>query len=170
MVSQIISKFLFTLTESILDESVADDSPCGDWEPYKDEKCFKVLRKYGSEEEAEKICNQEENSATLIIIRSKDEQDFLSKLLFHTHKVVDNVWIGVKHTSNEFKWVDDSDLSFTNWAEGSPRNKIDNTCVQMQSDVDLVGKWADEPCNKNNLVACQKMQNWSISRLQKNSS
>jgi hypothetical protein len=30
------------------------NSPCGDWETYKDEKCFKVLDKVGTEEEAEK--------------------------------------------------------------------------------------------------------------------
>jgi hypothetical protein len=147
---------------------MAKDSPCGDWESYKDEKCLKIidetLRTY---DDAEKICNQQENSASLVIIRSKDEQDFLSNLLFNTHKVLDNVWIGVKYTSNMFKWIDDSDLSFTNWAEGNPRNKTDNTCVQMQSDVDLIGKWTDEPCGRKNLVVCQKMQNWPISLLQK---
>jgi hypothetical protein len=30
-----------------------------------------------------------------------------------------------------------------------------------------IGKWTDEPCNKNNKVVCQRMQNWPISRLQK---
>jgi hypothetical protein len=89
-------------------------SLCGDWEAYKDEKCFKVSDKYGTQEEAGKTCNQEDNSATLVIIRSKDEQDFLFNLLFKTRKVVDNVWIGAKYTSNKFKWIDDSDLSFTN--------------------------------------------------------
>ncbi len=29
-----------------------------------------------------------------------------------------------------------------------------------------MGKWANQPYNKRNLVVCQKMQNWSISRLQ----
>jgi len=150
------------------DELMAADSPCGDWEPYKgSEKCFKIidenLRTY---DDAEKSCSQLENSSTLPIIRSKDEQDFLSNLLFKTHKAVDNVWIGIKYTSNKFKWIDDSELSYTNWIEGSPKNKTDDGCVQMQSEEASVGKWVDEPCTKKNLVACQKMQTWSLSRLQ----
>jgi hypothetical protein len=146
---------------------VAADSPCGDWDPYKDEKCFKILEKVGNEEVAENTCKQEESSANLITIHSKDEQDFLTNLLFKTHKVVDAVWIGAKYSSNKFKWIDDSDLSFTNWAEGSPSNTTDKTCLQMIPEGSSMGKWADEPCNKNNKVVCQKMQAWSLSRLQK---
>jgi hypothetical protein len=147
--------------------TVAADSPCGDWEPYKDEKCFKVFDKVGSEEEAEKSCSQQENSATLVTVHSKDEQDFLSNLLFKTHKIVDAVWIGAKYSSNKFKWADDSDLSFTNWAEGCPSNTLHKACVQMVPEGSSIGKWTDEPCNKNNKVVCQRMQNWPISRLQK---
>jgi hypothetical protein len=103
----------------------------------------------------------------LVTIQSKDEQDFLSNLLFKTHKVVDAVWIGAKYSSNKFKWIDDSDISFTNWAEGSPKNKTDFGCVQMIPEGSSIGKWVDEPCNKNNKVVCQKKQTWSLSRLQK---
>ncbi len=110
---------------------MAADSPCGDWETYKDEKCFKVLDKVGTEEEAEKICSQQENNSTLITIHSKDEQDFLSNLLFKTHKVVDAVWIGAKFSSNKFKCSDDSDIIFSDWTEGSPKNQTDYGCVQM---------------------------------------
>jgi hypothetical protein len=28
------------------------------------------------------------------------------------------------------------------------------------------GKWVDEPCNKRNLLVCQRMQTWSLSHLQ----
>jgi len=116
-------------------------------------------------ENAEKSCNEQENSSNLVIIRSKDEQDFLSNLLFKTHKIIDNVWIGVKFTNNKFKLIDDSELSFANWGQGSPRNETDY-CVQMQSDESSIGQWIDEPCAKKNLVVCQKMQFWSSSRLQ----
>jgi len=147
--------------------TMAADSPCGDWEPYKDEKCFKVFDNIVIEEEAKKTCSQQETSATLVTIHSKDEQDFLSNLLFKTHKVVDAVWIGAKYSINKFKWSDDSDLSFTNWAEGSPSNSSDKACLQMIPESSSMGKWVDEPCNKSNKFVCQKMQNWSISRLQK---
>ncbi len=152
---------------SLVDESIAADSPCGDWEPYKEEKCFKVLDEVGAEEEAEKICRKQENRSTLITIHSKDEQDFLSNLLFKSHKVVDTVWIGAKYSSNKFKWADDSDLSFTNWDNGSPSNTADKACVQLIPEGSSIGKWANQPCNKKNLVVCQKMQTWSLSLMQK---
>jgi hypothetical protein len=103
----------------------------------------------------------------LVTIHSKDEQDFLTNLLFKTHKVVDAVWIGVKYSSNKFKWIDDSDLSFTYWVDASPSNTTDKACVQIIAEGSSMGKWANEPCNKNNKVVCQKMQTWSLSRLQK---
>jgi len=142
-------------------------SPCGDWEPYKDEKCFKVLDKVGTEEEVVKICSQQENRLTLITIHSKDEQDFLSNFLFKTHKVVDAVWIGAKYSSNKLKWADDSDLSFTNWDNGSPSNTADKACVQLIPEGSSIGKWANAPCSKKNLAVCQKMQTWSHSLMQK---
>jgi hypothetical protein len=56
---------------------MAVDSPCGDWEPYKEDKCFKIIEKAGlqSYEDAEKTCHQQENSSSssLISIRFKDE-------------------------------------------------------------------------------------------------
>ncbi len=145
------------------------DSPCGDWEPYKDEKCFKIFDKVGFQnyEDAEKTCLQQENSSTLVSIHSLEEQVFFSNFLFKTHNIADTVWIGAKSSSNKFKWADDSDLSFTNWAQGNPSNKTGNDCVQMVPEGSSMGKWVDEPCNKKNLVVCQNMQIWSLSRLQK---
>ncbi len=115
-------------------------------------------------EDAEKTC-QQENSSRLISISFREEQEFLSNFLFNKSQVVDNVWIGAKYINNKFKREDDSDLTFTNWAEGSPKNMTDY-CVEMHSDVGSVGKWVDEPCKKKNLVVCQKRQTWSLSRLQ----
>ncbi len=92
-------------------------------------------------------------------------KSFFSNFLFKTNNVVDTVWIGAKNNSNwaKFKWADDSDLSFTNWAEGSPSNITGNNCVQMVLEGSSKGKWVDEPCNKRNLVVCQRMQTWSLS-------
>jgi hypothetical protein len=146
--------------------TIAADLPCGDWEPYKEEKCFKIFDKVGLQtyEDAEKTCHQQDNSSRLISIRFREEQEFITNL-FKTHRVVDNVWIGAKYIINKFKWSDDSELVFTNWAEGSPKNKSDH-CVQLQSDETTFGKWSDVLCDKKNLVVCQKRQTWSLSRLQ----
>jgi hypothetical protein len=101
---------------------IAADSPCGDWEPFKDEKCFKIFDKAGlqSYEDAEKTCQQQENGSSLITIHFLEKQEFISNL-FKTNKVANDIWIGVKYTNNKYKWNDDSDLVFTNWAQGSPK-------------------------------------------------
>jgi hypothetical protein len=83
---------------------IAADSPCGDWEPFKEEKCFKIFDKAGlqSYEDAEKTCQQQENGSSLITIHFLEEQEFISNL-FKTHKVANNIWIGVKYTNNKYK-------------------------------------------------------------------
>ncbi len=146
---------------------MAEDSPCGDWEPYKEEKCFKIFDKVGLQtyEDAEKTCHQQEHDSSLITIRFSEEQEFISNL-FKTHKVANDIWIGVKYTNNKYKWNGDSDLVFTNWEQGSPKNKTDH-CVQMNSAETSFGKWSDVLCNRGNLVVCQKMQIWSLFHLQK---
>jgi hypothetical protein len=152
---------------------MAEDSssPCEGWEPYKYEKCFKIFDNVGLQtyDDAIKTCQQQGYSSSLVSIRSLEEHGFLNNLLFKTHNVVDAVWIGAKYSSNKFKWADDSDLSFTNWAEGSPSNIniTGNNCIQIMPEGSSKGKWIDEPCKKKNLVVCQKMQTWSLSLLQK---
>ncbi len=60
---KITNAFFYSSNSLFLDELIAADSPCGDWEPYKDEKCFKIFDKVGlqSYEDAEKTCQQQEN-------------------------------------------------------------------------------------------------------------
>jgi hypothetical protein len=145
-----------------------EDSSCGDWEPFKDEKCFKIMDKAGLQtyDNAIKTCEQEDQTSNLLSIRSLREQEFLNKFLFVTNEVVDEIWIGLKNKSNKFEWNDGTELEFTNWADKSPTNKIGNNCVQIEPEDSSRGKWNDRPCNRKNLVVCQKMQIWSSSRIQ----
>jgi len=116
-------------------------------------------------DDGEKICT--DNGSTLIEIRFKEEQDFLVNYLFSKNKIVDNVWLSAKFTINKYKWQDGAELIYNNWAVGSPKNATDH-CVQLDSEEGLVGKWIDGPCQRKNLVVCQKKQVWSIARLQEN--
>jgi hypothetical protein len=76
--------------------------------------------------------------------------------VFKTNKVIENVWIGLNNSNNQFKWTDGSKLGFTNWAKGNPRNKTDHNCVQMISDSSPIGEWTDEFCDKKHIIVCQK--------------
>ena len=126
------------------DPSDGTSAYCGgnDWVPYKDEKCFKIIEKLATHDEAETICNQEyfrTNSVTptLVSIKSAAEQEYLTKFVFETSGVVNSVWIGAKRrpeNSTKFVWNDGSDIEFDNWAEGSPTEESRRGCVEMQSE------------------------------------
>ena len=86
-----------------IDPSDGTSAYCGgnDWVPYKDEKCFKISEKLATRDEAETICNQEyfrtdSVAPTLASIKSAAEQEYLTKFIFETSGVDNNVWIGAK--------------------------------------------------------------------------
>ncbi len=65
-----------------------------------------------------------------------------------------------------FHWSDGSNLTFTNWANGYPKVRTTDSCIQMSSDEEVRGKWSNEPCTRKNLVVCEKEQTWSLKKLQ----
>jgi hypothetical protein len=60
--------------------------------------------------------------------------------------MVENIWLGLKNKSNNFKWIDGSTLEFANWANRSPSREPNHDCVLMVADSHPKGKWVDEPC------------------------
>ncbi len=119
--------------------------------------------------DAEKTCAAAADGAKLISIHSPDEQSFFNNFLYTKKHVVDNLWLSghlVTGGSNVFQWKDDSNLTFTNWASGNPKNNPSDICVQMQAEEELRGKWSNEPCTKKNLVVCEKKQTWSNAKMQ----
>ncbi len=157
------------------------------WVAFKDEKCFKLIKKWATHDNAEIICNQEyfrtdSFAPTLVSIKSSAEQEYLTKFVFNTPNS-NNVWIGAKRwpeNGTVFVWNDGSVIDFDNWAEGSPTEETKRSCVAMQSefskklsnmsDLDqraINGKWKDVTCDTGNWVLCQKLQTWSFPQLQK---
>ncbi len=91
-------------------------------------------------------------------IHYAEEQNFLSNYIFTKRKIVDNVWIGARYAGDKlYKWEDHSTVQgYSNWASGNPKNLTDH-CVEMLADESLQGKWADERCERRNVVLCQRM-------------
>jgi hypothetical protein len=87
--------------------------------------------------------------------------------VFKTNKVIENVWIGLKNSNNQFKWTDDSEIGFTNWAKENPSNRTDHNCVQMIADSSPIGQWTDDLCNKKHVIVCEKAQTVTFTFLQK---
>ncbi|XP_061598223.1 hepatic lectin-like [Cololabis saira] len=82
----------------------------------------------------------EERGADLVIINSKEEQDFVRRL--NTNK---NSWIGLKaewswEQGHEWKWVDGSPVTTTFWAAGSSPHQ-DNQVEYAAVCCNNEGKW-----------------------------
>ena len=148
------------------------NSECGDWTAFKDEKCVKVfahlnLRTYKS---AKSICtSQKADHPKLVMIHSKEEQDFIENLLFDEKKVIENVWIGAKfdNETKQFYWDDENQTNFTyeNWEQLKDGSK--HNCVEIIPNGKDKGKWTNTPCEKRNVVVCQKNQEWTLEKLKK---
>lgn len=155
---------LFFLSALCVGDSNISDSSCGDWKPYKDEKCVQIFEESGlfNYENAESFCKKHDESH-LILIDSEEKQNFLENWL-KFNKIVDNVWIGFKHGNNNYEWNTGTEIHYTNWRKGSPKNDSDS-CVHINTDESEFGKWSNVPCNKKNLVVCEKNQELSWIKL-----
>ena len=136
---------------------------CGkDWISYSNTKCFRVLDRKGSVDEAKGNCSELDERSTLITIESLNEQKFIENLVQKHNTLLDRVWIGLEWNDNTFKWMDGSDVKYENRGEYSNyfRNKDMrvNRCFQMSTIGKNLGKWSDDYCGENYLMACQKKQ------------
>lgn len=152
------------------------NNPCEHgWEPFKDQKCIKLVSTSLTQSFADAVKTCEANQGSrLVSIHYADEQAFLNDYLYSKmNTVVDNVWLGGQESTTDdnhlqihFKWSDSSRLTFTNWALGNPKKDSQSTCIQMHSEKELRGKWSNEPCTRKNLVVCERTQSWSMSKMQ----
>ncbi|XP_076874378.1 uncharacterized protein LOC143524230 isoform X1 [Brachyhypopomus gauderio] len=94
-----------------------------------------------------------ERGADLVIINSRQEQDFLFTTLGNSR-----AWIGLTDIDTEgiWKWVDDSSIKTTGfWAEGEPNNQTDENCGEIVMFTYTKG-WNDWLCYIQNKWICEK--------------
>lgn len=156
-----ISRMIYQISGTVLSQS-----PCDDWEPYKDETCVKIFNNPGllSYEDANSYCASQDFS--LMSVDSEEKQHFIENF-FKSKNVVDYVWLGLKYSEdNGYQWSDDTPFDFSNWAAGSPKNDS-AYCVEVHTEEEDYGKWSEVLCSKKNLVLCEKLQPWPSSKVQK---
>uniref|UniRef100_A0A671P643 C-type lectin domain-containing protein n=1 Tax=Sinocyclocheilus anshuiensis TaxID=1608454 RepID=A0A671P643_9TELE len=96
--------------------------------------------------ESRKFCT--EKGADLIIINSREEQDFVRKIFGQ-----EKVWICLTDSNVEgiWKWVDGSRLTSEFWASGEPNGHRKENCV-----MSYASGWADVLCNYEFRWICEK--------------
>ncbi|XP_041838336.1 CD209 antigen-like protein E [Melanotaenia boesemani] len=90
--------------------------------------------------------------ADLVIINTKDEQDFTRQF----HKFT---WIGLNDSTKKrnWKWVDGTPLTKSYWGPGEP-NRFEGkneSCVEIRFH-EIENSWNDIPCEDKNFWICEK--------------
>uniref|UniRef100_A0AAR2LYS7 C-type lectin domain-containing protein n=1 Tax=Pygocentrus nattereri TaxID=42514 RepID=A0AAR2LYS7_PYGNA len=95
-----------------------------------------------------------ERGADLLIINSREEQDFIEKFRRRGQKA----WIGLTDSETEgvWKWVDGSALTTKFWRSGEPNSSGDEDCVVTGHASDPVYSWANYFCNNKFVCICEK--------------
>ncbi|XP_076342329.1 macrophage mannose receptor 1-like isoform X2 [Tachypleus tridentatus] len=125
-------------------------------------KCFKFFGKQDQDKlpwtDARSACRKMTTNGDLATIGNKEEQLLLTSMLLYNPF---NVWTGLSKltsagiTSRIFGWVDNTRVSFVNWAPGSP-SYYWKRCVTMIAAAVKAGKWIDSSCSENQGYVCQQ--------------
>lgn len=98
--------------------------------------------------DAEQYCK--DIGGHLVTITSKEENEFVYKLVNHGNK--DAYWLGLNDaiTEGDFYWVTFEPVTYTNWNSGEPNNRDDEDFAEMRRNN---GKWNDNSSKLSNTVA-----------------
>ncbi|XP_027001323.1 CD209 antigen-like protein 2 isoform X2 [Tachysurus fulvidraco] len=100
------------------------------------------------------------NGADLVIIESKEEQDFINVL-----RSGKSAWIGLRDqvTEGTWKWVDNTSLTTSYWWSQEPNNlNGDEDCVEIgtvpdgRPVTDSSNTWNDHSCHGSLFWICEK--------------
>ncbi|KAM9449574.1 CD209 antigen-like protein C [Clarias gariepinus] len=111
-------------------------------------------------DESRQDCRQRE--ADLVIINSREEQDFIELL-----RRGNSAWIGLtdREKESEWKWVDGTPLTSAYWWTKEPSNSNgDEDCAETgykpvdgRPVNDLISTWNDNSCSGRNSWICEKI-------------
>ncbi|KAF7248145.1 Lymphocyte antigen 75 [Varanus komodoensis] len=93
-------------------------------------------------------------SATLLTVKDAEENQFVSMHLKEYHYITGRAWLGIQSNAQSLKWLDGSEVKYTNWAKG-------NENVRGECSVILTtnGTWSKTDCKTGKTrVVCKAPQ------------
>ena len=116
-------------------------------------------------DQAQEYC--ESLGAGLVKINSAEENEFVLDLVTQKAPSLEQVWIGLKWSTNNFYWYDNSVPVYKNWAPHEPNGNANEPCGQMWLDghsmvpIRAAGYWNDIPCHviadRPNGIVCKTL-------------
>ncbi|KAJ1191067.1 hypothetical protein NDU88_000384 [Pleurodeles waltl] len=137
-----------------------EDTGCpADWKDFAND-CYYIATVTEIYDDAKQSC--EAMSATLVIIKSNEEQQFLKKQI---HGKGESYWIGLTDSEEEnvWKWSDGTIPTFTNWKSGQPDNwGAGHTPGEDCAGLHIGGLWNDFTCDDGLKYICEKPRDQAI--------
>ncbi|KFP67935.1 C-type lectin domain family 4 member A [Cariama cristata] len=121
---------------------------CPDGSKHFQKSCYYVSSDRMSWVESQQNCTG--MGSHLVVINSREEQDFLSKDLQQLRG--ENYYIGLRAQNvGEWQWVDRTPFNMTAafWREYEPSNMVDQKCVVIHRPSGLHDNWNDVKCERH---------------------
>nr|XP_045606294.1 macrophage mannose receptor 1-like isoform X2 [Procambarus clarkii] len=134
----------------------APDGHCPQGWLHAGTKCILAFSEKMNFTSARSACRNLGYDANLASIHSAAEQAYLTALVGVEQQ---EVWLGMQYMG-EFIWVDQTSVSYTNWASGEPNGGPDwNLCVDVSP---ATGRWNDVSCSDLYGYVCMMKQDPSL--------
>ena len=96
---------------------------------------------------AQDMCQEGSSYANLLSIHNQGDNDFVQRVS-NT-----NPWIGLQiDSADNFHWVDNSVVDYTNWKKNEPNNVDTEKCTALNHNN---GNWTSEDCQKQKSFICR---------------
>ena len=111
--------------------------------------CYKISSRTLNWNAAKSACKA--LGSNLVMVKSQAEQQALAS------KISQSIWMGLyrdpKDTSR-WLWVDGTRVTYTNWYQGEPNNRVSEQCGMMWS-ADYAWHWNDGGCSYALYYVCE---------------
>lgn len=137
--------------------TVAPEGHCPSGWLHVGSKCFKFFTERLTFDDARTACQAQGPGVDMISVHSSSEQAHLSAALGQMQV---NTWLGMRNERG-FHWVDQSAVTYTNWAPGEPNGHYYGSwgpgedCVEMLTH-NRAGQWNDANCLIRHAFICQR--------------
>ncbi|XP_041056798.1 lymphocyte antigen 75 isoform X1 [Carcharodon carcharias] len=99
-------------------------------------------------DETKSICHQLDPSATILSIKDREENDFVTRQIQEEHGITGRIWLGIVQNRKDksLQWPDGSNLTFANWINTNLTVPTHDKCAVISSKN---GTWILTSCSKS---------------------